>query len=149
MDSELARNNVRRGEELAPSGAIGKEELDQRRQTVKKVEAAVAGDRRDVEAARIKLQQAEANHAYCTLTAPFAEGTVAARDDPRGGGRPELDHRPAEGLAWMNRGHPYPAALPASDPGDVHAGVFAMSRRPPTSTEPWAAGRADSWGSSM
>jgi len=147
--SELSRNNLRRAEELASSGGISKEEVDSRRQTVKMSEAAVAGDRRDVESARIKLQQAEANLAYCTLTAPFAEGTVAARDDPRGGGRPELDHRPAEGLAWMNRGHPYPAALLASDPGDVHAGVFAISRRPPTSTERWAAGRADSWGSSM
>src|SRR5271166_5903302 len=97
-DSELARNNLQRGEALGPSGAIGKEEVDSRRQTVKMSEAAVAGDRRDVESARIKLQQAEANLAYCTLTSPFAEGTVAARDDPRGGGRPELDHRPAEGL---------------------------------------------------
>ncbi len=32
---ELARNNLRRGEELLPSGGISKEELDQRRQTVK------------------------------------------------------------------------------------------------------------------
>ena len=98
-DSELARSNLGRAEKLAVSGAIAKEELDQRRQTFRKDEAAVAGDRRDVESARIKLQQAEANLAYYTLTAPFAEGTVAARDDPRGGGRPELDHRPAEGLA--------------------------------------------------
>ena len=35
-DSELARNNLRRAEELAPSGAIGKEDLDLRRQTLKK-----------------------------------------------------------------------------------------------------------------
>src|SRR5271157_1453487 len=105
-DSELARSNLGRAEKLAVSGAIAKEELDQRRQTFRKDEAAVAGDRRDVESARIKLQQAEANLAYCTLTAPFAQGTVAARDDPRGGGRPELDDRPAEGLDWMNRGIP-------------------------------------------
>jgi len=78
-DSELARNNLRRGEELAPSGAIGKEDLDLRRQTLKKDEAAVAGARRDVQEARIKLEQAEANLAYCTLTSPFAEGTVTAR----------------------------------------------------------------------
>ena len=38
---ELARNNLRRGEELLPSGGISKEELDQRRQTVKVDEAAV------------------------------------------------------------------------------------------------------------
>ncbi|MBV8296879.1 MAG: hypothetical protein JO085_08590, partial [Acidimicrobiia bacterium] len=86
-DSELARSNLGRAEKLAMSGAIAKEELDQRRQTFRKDEAAVAGDRRD----------AEANLAYCTLTTPFAEGTVAARDDPRGGGRPELDHRRPRG----------------------------------------------------
>jgi multidrug efflux pump subunit AcrA (membrane-fusion protein) len=55
-DSELARNNLQRGEELAPSGAIGKEDLDLRRQTLKKDEAAVAGARRDVQSAHIKLQ---------------------------------------------------------------------------------------------
>jgi membrane fusion protein (multidrug efflux system) len=38
---ELARSNLRRGEELAPGGGISKEELDQRRQTVKVDEAAV------------------------------------------------------------------------------------------------------------
>ncbi len=77
--SELARNNLRRAEELASSGGISKEEVDSRRQTVKMSEAAVAGDRRDLESARIKLQQAEANLAYCRLTSPFAEGTVGAR----------------------------------------------------------------------
>jgi membrane fusion protein (multidrug efflux system) len=38
---ELARANLKRGEELAPSGGISKEELDQRRQTVKVDEATV------------------------------------------------------------------------------------------------------------
>ena len=37
----LAQANLKRGEELAPSGGISKEELDQRRQTVKVDEAAV------------------------------------------------------------------------------------------------------------
>ncbi len=37
----LARSNLKRGEELAPSGGISKEELDQRRQTVKVDEADV------------------------------------------------------------------------------------------------------------
>ncbi len=78
-DLELARNNLRRGEELGPSGAIGKEELDQRRQAVKRGDAGLAGDRRDAESARIKLQQAEANLEYCTLTAPFDRAMVAAR----------------------------------------------------------------------
>lgn len=38
---ELAQSNLRRAEELAPGGGISKEELDQRRQTVKVDEAAV------------------------------------------------------------------------------------------------------------
>jgi membrane fusion protein, multidrug efflux system len=38
---ELARANLRRGEELLPSGGISKEDLDNRRQTVKVDEAAV------------------------------------------------------------------------------------------------------------
>ena len=38
---ELAQANLKRGEELSPSGGISKEELDQRRQTVKVDEAAV------------------------------------------------------------------------------------------------------------
>jgi RND family efflux transporter MFP subunit len=84
-DSELARNNVRRGEELAPSGAIGKEDLDARRQTLKKNEAAAAGARRDVQSARINLQQAEANLGYCTLTSPIPEGTISARYIDAGG----------------------------------------------------------------
>jgi membrane fusion protein (multidrug efflux system) len=38
---ELARNNLKRGEDLFPSGSIGKEDLDQRRQNVKVDEATV------------------------------------------------------------------------------------------------------------
>ncbi len=38
---QLARDNLKRGEQLAPSGGISKEELDVRRQTVKVDEAAV------------------------------------------------------------------------------------------------------------
>ena len=51
----LARNNLRRGEELAPSGAIGKEDLDQRRQTVKIDEAAVEQALQEIHAARVNL----------------------------------------------------------------------------------------------
>jgi membrane fusion protein (multidrug efflux system) len=52
---ELARNNLRRGEELAPSGGIGKEDLDQRRQTVKVDEAAVDQALQAVYAIRVGL----------------------------------------------------------------------------------------------
>jgi len=52
---ELARNNLKRGEQLAPSGGIGKEELDQRRQTVKVDEAAVDQALQQVYAIRVGL----------------------------------------------------------------------------------------------
>jgi membrane fusion protein, multidrug efflux system len=52
---ELARNNLRRGEELSPSGAISKEELDQRRQTVKVDESAVDQALQAVLASRVGL----------------------------------------------------------------------------------------------
>jgi membrane fusion protein, multidrug efflux system len=52
---ELARNNLKRGEELLPSGGISKEELDQRRQTVKVDEAAVDQALETVQASRVGL----------------------------------------------------------------------------------------------
>ncbi len=52
---ELARANFRRGEELAPSGGISKEELDQRRQAVKVAEAAVEQAIQEVYAIRVSL----------------------------------------------------------------------------------------------
>ena len=52
---ELARNNLRRGEELLPSGGISKEDLDQRRQTVKVDESAVDQALEAVFATRVGL----------------------------------------------------------------------------------------------
>jgi membrane fusion protein, multidrug efflux system len=52
---ELARANLKRGEELAPSGGISKEDLDQRRQTVKVDEAAVEQALQAVYAIRVGL----------------------------------------------------------------------------------------------
>jgi membrane fusion protein, multidrug efflux system len=51
----LARANLRRGEELAPSGGISKEDLDQRRQAVKVDEAAVDQSLQAVYATRVGL----------------------------------------------------------------------------------------------
>src|SRR5262249_3806206 len=48
-------SNLRRGEELAPGGGISKEELDQRRQTVKVDEAAVDQALEQVYAIRVGL----------------------------------------------------------------------------------------------
>jgi membrane fusion protein (multidrug efflux system) len=52
---ELTRANLKRGEELAPSGGVSKEELDQRRQTVKVDEAAVEQALQTVYASRVSL----------------------------------------------------------------------------------------------
>jgi membrane fusion protein (multidrug efflux system) len=52
---ELAQNNYKRGQDLLPSGGIGKEELDQRRQAVKVAEAAVDQSLEAVLATRVGL----------------------------------------------------------------------------------------------
>jgi membrane fusion protein (multidrug efflux system) len=52
---ELAQNNLKRGDQLLPSGGISKEELDQRRQTVKVDEAAVEQALQAVYAIRVGL----------------------------------------------------------------------------------------------
>jgi membrane fusion protein, multidrug efflux system len=52
---ELARANLKRGEELVATGGVSKEELDQRRQTVKVDEAAVNQALQEVYGARASL----------------------------------------------------------------------------------------------
>ncbi len=52
---DLAKSNLKRGEELAPGGGISKEELDQRRQTVKVDQAAVDQALQEVYAIRAGL----------------------------------------------------------------------------------------------
>jgi membrane fusion protein, multidrug efflux system len=52
---ELAKANLKRGEELRSSGGISKEDLDQRRQTVKVDEAAVEQALQDIYALRASL----------------------------------------------------------------------------------------------
>ena len=52
---DLAKSNLKRGEELAPSGGISKEEVDQRRQTVKVDQAAVDQALQAVYAIRVGL----------------------------------------------------------------------------------------------
>jgi membrane fusion protein (multidrug efflux system) len=52
---ELSKSNLKRGEELAPGGGISKEELDQRRQTVKVNAAAVDQALQEVYAIRVGL----------------------------------------------------------------------------------------------
>src|SRR5262249_6844098 len=52
---ELAKANLKRGEELAPTGGISKEDLDQRKQQLKVAEAAVEQARQTVYANRVGL----------------------------------------------------------------------------------------------
>ena len=52
---ELAQSNLKRGEELAPGGGISKEELDERRQTVKVDQAGVDQTLQEVYAMRVGL----------------------------------------------------------------------------------------------
>jgi membrane fusion protein (multidrug efflux system) len=62
---ELSKANLERGKELAPSGGISKEELDQRKQTVKVDEAAVEQALQTVYANRVGLglpAQSEPGH---------------------------------------------------------------------------------------
>ena len=52
---ELARQNLKRGEELAPKGGISKEDLDQRREAAKVAEAAVEQALETIYANRVSL----------------------------------------------------------------------------------------------
>jgi membrane fusion protein (multidrug efflux system) len=52
---DLAKSNLKRGQELEPSGGVSKEELDQRRQTVKVDQAAVDQALQTVYAIRVGL----------------------------------------------------------------------------------------------
>jgi RND family efflux transporter MFP subunit len=51
----LARANLKRGEELTPSGGISKEDLDQRRSAVEEAEARIQVARANLETARLNL----------------------------------------------------------------------------------------------
>jgi membrane fusion protein (multidrug efflux system) len=79
---ELARNNLKRGEELLPSGGISKEEFDQRRQTVKVDEAAVDQAREAVLASRVGLglpAQPPAGHELGEVPADLDQNYSAIR----------------------------------------------------------------------
>ncbi|HET6880749.1 MAG TPA: efflux RND transporter periplasmic adaptor subunit [Pirellulales bacterium] len=78
-DAELASIERRRVEQLVGRGAATDAELDTTRSRQLFTAAAVAGARRDVQSARIAVEQAEANLAYCTLSSPMEQGTIAAR----------------------------------------------------------------------
>jgi membrane fusion protein, multidrug efflux system len=76
----LARANLKRGEELAPSGGISKEDLDVRRQTVKVDEATVEQALQQVYASRVYLglPPQPANGHDLTEVPPDLEQTFSA-----------------------------------------------------------------------
>jgi RND family efflux transporter MFP subunit len=78
-ESGLAQIELHRLEQLGGRGFATGADLDTARSRQLSTAAAVAGALRDVESARIGLEQADANLAYCTLSSPIEDGTVAAR----------------------------------------------------------------------
>lgn len=78
-DAEHARIEFRRDETLVQRNAMSASELDSARAKWHNTRAAEAAARREVETARLNLQQAEANLSYCSLVAPFEASTIAAR----------------------------------------------------------------------
>jgi RND family efflux transporter MFP subunit len=78
-ESELAQVELRRIDQLVRRGSVTDAELDTIRSRQRSTAAAVVGARRDVESARINMEQAEADLASCTLFSPLEAGTVAAR----------------------------------------------------------------------
>ncbi|WP_422928295.1 efflux RND transporter periplasmic adaptor subunit [Singulisphaera sp. PoT] len=78
-DMELAKVDHHRTEALVRRGSATNSELDSSRAKLRNTTAAAEAAKREVESARISLQQAEANLGYCTIKVPFPEGTVASR----------------------------------------------------------------------
>src|SRR5438552_2483502 len=79
---ELSRANLKRGEELAPSGGISKEDLDQRRQTVKVNEATVDQALQAVYASRVSLglpAQPASGHDFGEVPADLDQNFSAVR----------------------------------------------------------------------
>jgi RND family efflux transporter MFP subunit len=79
-NTEQAQLDYRRTEQLSHRNSISASELDNARTTLKGMLATEAAAEGEVASARIGLEQAEANLKYCTLTVPFDQSTVAARE---------------------------------------------------------------------
>ncbi len=78
-EAELAEIEYGRAELLSRRNAISTSEADASRSKMRTTGALSVASRRDVESARIGLEQAEANLRYCTLTVPFDQAAVASR----------------------------------------------------------------------
>lgn len=78
-DSDLAKADYDRITRLVARASAATSDLDSQRAKLQSSNAAVTVAKREVEAARISLQQAEANLQYCTLTSPFEGAVISTR----------------------------------------------------------------------
>ncbi|WP_165219947.1 efflux RND transporter periplasmic adaptor subunit [Aquisphaera insulae] len=78
-EAGLARVECDRAERLLKRASATASEMDTARARDASARAAVAVARREVQSARIALDQAEANLSYCSLVSPFERATVASR----------------------------------------------------------------------
>ena len=78
-NTERARLDHRRNEQLSQRAAVSLSDLDNSRTKFREMAATEAAAEGDVESAKIGLRQAEANLAYCSLAVPFPRSTVAVR----------------------------------------------------------------------
>lgn len=78
-DLDLARAELGRTERLAARNSVTNSDLDSARAKLHSTTAAVEVARREINEAKVALEQADVNLSYCTLKSPFDEATVAAR----------------------------------------------------------------------
>lgn len=78
-DRQLARRDLDRIDQLRQKKVVSDADHDAAQSRLKSTAAAQQAVEREVEAARIQLEQADANLRYCELTVPFPAATVAAR----------------------------------------------------------------------
>ena len=150
---ELAQANLKRGEELAPSGGISKEDLDQRRQTVKVDEAAVEQALQQVYATRVGLglpAQPPTGHDL-TEVPPDLDQTFSAR--PPGAGQLGPERGPARllPLAFVERrprSRPSPTSASRTPTGDLDRildQTHSRTRRPSSRPRPSSSRPAATW----
>ena len=78
-ERELAKTEYDRITRLVARASAAASDLDSQRAKLQSSNAAVTVAQREIEAARISLQQADANLQYCTLASPFGDAVIAAR----------------------------------------------------------------------
>jgi RND family efflux transporter MFP subunit len=78
-DAENARLDFDRARSASASGVGAKADFDSAKSKSETTEASINSAAREVEANKVQLAQADANLAYCSLTMPYPEGTIATR----------------------------------------------------------------------